>query len=91
MLNIEYTSQFKRDLKLLKKRRKDLLALQKIMNLIAEQKQLPVTLRDHHISGNWRYHRELHIESDWLLIYRCEQKRNTVVFVRTGTHSDLFS
>ena len=91
MLNIEYTTQFKRDLKLFKKRRKNLDVLQKIMSLISEQKQLSVNLRDHNISGNWHHHRELHIEPDWLLIYRYEHKRNVVVFVRTGTHSDLFS
>lgn len=91
MLNTEYTSQFKHDLKLSRKRGKNLLALQNIMTLVREQKQLPATLRDHHISGNWRHHRELHIEPDWLLIYRYEPKRNAVIFVRTGTHSDLFS
>ena len=27
--------------------------------------------RDHDLTGNWRGHRECHIQPDWLLIYRC--------------------
>lgn len=91
MLNTEYTSQFKRDLKLSRKRRKNLLVLEQIMMLVREQQQLPAKLRDHNLSGAWCHHRELHIEPDWLLIYRYEPKRNAVIFVRTGTPSDLFS
>jgi mRNA interferase YafQ len=32
--------------------------------------------------------RECHIEANWLLIYKLEGK--TMIFERTGTHSDLF-
>ena len=46
--------------------------------------------KDHNLIGNWNHHNELHISSDWLLIYRLISKRNTVIFVRTGTHADLF-
>jgi len=48
-------------------------------------------LKDHALSGNWHGFRELHIEPDWLLIYKliCEEK--VVIFTRTGTHSDLFN
>jgi DNA polymerase-3 subunit epsilon len=52
-------------------------------------------LRDHHhaLSGNqWKNCRELHVGGDFLLIYRIEplSKFEMVVFVRTGTHSELF-
>ena len=90
MLQIEYTSKFKRDLKLAKKRKKNMASLHQIMQQIEYEKQLSSKLRDHALSNNWQGHRELHIEPDWLLIYRLIPKENVVIFVRTGTHSDLF-
>ena len=85
MRKVEYTGQFKRDLKLARRRHKDLEALQNVMQLIENEQPLMPQLKDHSLSGNWSGHRELHVEPDWLLIYKiiC----NTVIFVRTGTHS----
>lgn len=40
MLHIEHTTQFRRDLKLAKKRRKDLELLKKLMHLIQEEKPI---------------------------------------------------
>lgn len=91
MRKIEYTSQFKRDLKLANKRKKNLGLLQKIMESIAREEPLSQKLKDHILTGNWKNHRELHIESDWLLIYKLVPDENVVIFVRTGTHSDLFT
>ena len=90
MLKIEYTGQFKRDLKKITKRQKKLDKLQLIMEFIAHKKKLPINLKDHALSGNWSHHRELHIEPDWLLIYKYIPKKSVIIFVRTGSHSDLF-
>ena len=90
MLKAERTSQFKRDLKLVKKRSKNLVLLQRVMKQIQNEKSLSSHLKDHPLIGNWKTHRELHIEPDWLLIYKLISEENTVVFVRTGSHSDLF-
>ncbi|MGP5370340.1 type II toxin-antitoxin system YafQ family toxin [Pseudomonas helleri] len=42
--------------------------------------------------GNWVGFRECHVGGDLLLIYRldAESKQEQIVFVRTGTHADLF-
>jgi len=90
MLTIEYTTAFKRDLKRAKKRNKNLNLLHEIMKKIANQEVLKPNLKDHPLRGNWREHRELHIEPDWLLIYKLIAKEKVVIFVRTGTHADLF-
>ncbi|MCF4151113.1 type II toxin-antitoxin system YafQ family toxin [Dethiosulfovibrio sp. F2B] len=37
--------------------------------------------------GNWGSHRSLHIEPDWILIYKVDQQ--TISLIRTGTHSDI--
>lgn len=43
---------------------------------------------DHPLEGDWADHRECHIGGDFLLIYRLDG--NAIVFVRAGTHSELF-
>jgi mRNA interferase YafQ len=90
VLKIEYTTQFKRDLKLAKRRKKNIELLQNLMELIVSQKVIPAKHKDHLLTGNWYGHRELHIQPDWLLVYELLLKEKTVIFTRTGTHSDLF-
>ena len=88
MRTLHYTRQFERDIKLQKKRGKELEKLKSILRCLAEEKPLAVKNRDHSLSGDFAGYRECHIESDWLLIYKLEG--DTVYLVRTGTHSDLF-
>lgn len=90
MLTVEYTNQFKRDFKLAKRRNRHLSALRFIMRRIENEEPLHEQLRDHPLMGNWIGHRELHVEPDWLLIYKLLSDMNAVIFVRTGSHSDLF-
>ncbi len=90
MLQIEYTNQFKKDLKLIKKSNKKLDRLKKAMEYIQKNIPLPYSFKDHSLKGNWTNHRECHLEPDWLLIYKQIIKENVVIFVRTGSHSNLF-
>jgi mRNA interferase YafQ len=89
MLTPVRTTQFKRDVKLAEKRGKKISLLKSIMADLIEEKTLPAKHKDHKLSGDYARHRECHIEPDWLLIYRLVSKE--IHFVRTGTHSDLFS
>ena len=61
--------------------------------LIANDAPLPPEWLDHPLTGDWAGHRECHIGGDFLLIYRLDDsgKSGLVVFVRSGTHSELFS
>ena len=88
MLSLLYTNQFKKDLKLARKRGKKLGKMDAIVSLLQEEKILPEKNRNHRLDGNYRDHWECHIEPDWLLIYL--KTSNTLTLVRTGTHSDLF-
>ncbi len=87
-LRVAATGNFKRDRKRASKRGKDLTKLDTIMRRLAAQDVLDAKHRDHKLVGDYRDHRECHIEPDWLLIYRVSDAE--IVFVRTGTHSDLF-
>ncbi len=93
MLNIVFrTTQFKKDFKSLLKKHYDPKKLQDAVDaLMAQNKPLLSTkYRDHPLTGNWRGYRELHIEGDWLLIYRIEHHELQLVLTRTGSHDDLF-
>lgn len=90
MFSIEYTGQFKKDLRRSKRRGLPLEKLENIMGIIALQDPIPESFKDHQLSGNWKGHRELHILPDWLLIYRVIEDDQTVIFVRVGSHADLF-
>jgi len=46
--------------------------------------------KNHPLSGNYTECFECHIRPDWLLIYMLDNNANTVIFLRTGTHADLF-
>lgn len=84
----ECSSQFKRDYKKMKFRGKSMAIMKSAMELLLMGKTLPEVYKDHH-KGRWKAFRELHLESDWLLVYRIAE--NTVYFTRTGTHSDIFN
>ena len=63
-----------------------------LLLLIANDEPLGPEWLDHPLKGGWAHHRECHIGGDFLLIYRLEAKgsRDIVVFVRAGTHAELF-
>jgi len=88
MKQIRRTSQFKKDVKRMKKRGEDLGKLKGVLEKIASGQELEPIHRDHVLIGQYKGTRECHIEPDWLLIY--EKAESEVVLIRTGTHSDLF-
>lgn len=97
MREIIRTSEFKRQLKLAKKRGKDLQKLVDIVEKLQKDEVLPEHNKDHNLTGNFVDFRECHIEPDWLLIYKKDNIRDednqeieVLKLELTGTHSDLF-
>lgn len=88
MRNLIRGTQFKRDVKLAERRGKNLAKLRELILLLVEGDSLPPRYKDHSLGGNWKHHRDCHIEPDWLLLYKIVG--NDLHLVRTGTHSDLF-
>ena len=87
---IKPTSQFKKDLKKMKKQHKNLNLLTEIINNLANAVPLPEKNRDHELSGYFKGCRECHIQPDWLLIYEINNNELILYLTRTGSHSDLF-
>lgn len=90
----KWTKQFRKDYKRLKKSgRYDMDKLQKIIELLIEEKGLPAKHYDHHLLGKWANRRDCHIEGDWILIYELSLNDDGIeiaTFHRTGKHSNLF-
>ncbi len=88
MLTPVWSGRFKRDVRRAKKRGKDTDQLRAVLSLLIEQKPLPASYNDHPLRGDWSGFRDLHIEPDWLLLYRVQG--DELQLARTGTHADLF-
>ena len=88
MLDVRYSTKFKRDFKICAKRRYNMALLQSIIDTLRIPDTLPPKNVDHNLSGNYAGYRECHISPDWLLIYRQDEKE--LYLYRTGTHADLF-
>lgn len=90
LYDVEMTSVFKKELKKAKKRGLDLQLLNDIVTKLQNGECLPEKNGDHALTGNWKNHRECHIQPDWLLVYRVIENELILLLVRTETHSDLF-
>jgi mRNA interferase YafQ len=88
MRQAAYSGQFRRDVKLAERRGKDMEKLKRVLRLLIEAEPVPKAYVDHPLKGEWRGWRDLHIEPDWVLIYKIDG--DTVRFERTGRHTDLF-
>ena len=89
--DVQFTTQFKRDLKLAKKQNKNLDELFEVIQLLANEEKLPIKYRDHALTGKYTGTRECHVEPDWLLIYEIHESVLILMLYRLGTHSQLFN
>lgn len=58
-------TQFRRDVKVARKRGKDMVKLRDIILLLIEGNPLPARYKDHKLGGDWTDFRECHIERNW--------------------------
>lgn len=89
----DYHKDFKKDWeKLSKSGRYDMNHLKRVMlHLIANDSPLGAEYKDHPLKGEFdEGTRECHIGGDFLLIYELWQGGKGIVFLSTGTHSELF-
>lgn len=90
----DYTKTFLKDWeRLIRSGRFDMNRLKEVMLLlIANDGPLGPEWTDHPLKGDKAAYRECHVGGDFLLMYRIEMapQAEAVVFVRCGTHADLF-
>jgi mRNA interferase YafQ len=84
-----FTGQFKKDRKRAAKRGRDVAHLDDVLRRLIADDTLEPRYRAHPLRGQYAGHWECHIEPDFLLIWYYAEG-DEIVFVRTGTHADLF-
>jgi mRNA interferase YafQ len=87
---IRKTVRYKKSLKKMLKRGKDIKKISAVVRMLAMGETLPPKYRDHALSGDLDGLRDCHIETDWLLLYYIEHNVLVLTLSDTGTHSDLF-
>jgi len=88
MLRIQTTSEFESDFRRIRRLGKDPELFWELVAILANEELIPAEYRDHELSGRWSGIRDVHIETDWLLLYQIVG--SDLVLVRTGRHKDLF-
>lgn len=69
-------------------RGRDLDVLRSVVRKLILDEELQPNRRPHPLKGDYADCMECHLGGDWLLIWRTTS--DEIVFVRTGTHDDLF-
>jgi mRNA interferase YafQ len=90
MYSISYTNRFNKDLKRCKKRGLDIQLIQKAVSLLASAGTLPAQYHPHKLINQKIETWECHIQPDWLMTWEQNDTELTLLFLQTGTHSDIF-
>lgn len=88
MKRVHSSTAFEKDIERLVRRNKDMEKLKSVIRSLVCGEKLDQIYRDHKLTENYYGYRDCHIESDWLLIYKCN--KDYLFLIRTGTYSDLF-
>jgi mRNA interferase YafQ len=90
MYAVLYTKTFERDVKRCKKRGLDITIISDVVDLLRKEGKLPAQYKPHKLKGDYEGKWECHLKPDWLLIWKQNDSEFTLLFMYTGTHSDLF-
>ena len=88
--DVQFTNQFKKDMKRAAKQKKNIEELYSVIEKIANGEKLGARYRDHLLSGNYEGCHGCHILPDWLLIYEIKDSVSILLLDRLGSHADLF-
>ncbi|MDA0376524.1 MAG: type II toxin-antitoxin system YafQ family toxin [bacterium] len=89
MYQLERTKGFNRDVKKFLASGGNVAKLQRALEYIETGKPLPARFRDHQLKGKLGHCRELHVDSDWLLVYEKDGKKLRVVCLWLLSHKKL--
>lgn len=72
------------------KRGFDMTLITTAMDLLEATGKLPKEYLPHKLKGNRKNQWECHIQPDWLMVWEQNDKELTLLFLESGTHSDLY-
>ena len=87
---VSVSGRFKKDFKRCIKRGLDMSLITTAMDLLEATGKLPAEYLPHKLSGDRKGQWECHIQPDWLMIWEQDDKQLTLLFLESGTHSDLY-
>lgn len=90
MYQVKFDRKFFKDVKLCRKRGLDINLLNNVIRILEEEGTLPQKYKPHKLVGDYAGCWECHIKPDWLLVWRQNDTELILLFIATGTHSDLF-
>jgi mRNA interferase YafQ len=90
MYKIVTTKRFEKEVMICIKRGFDISHLKEVMKILEEKGSLPQKYKSHKLSGNYSNCWECHIKPNWLLVWQQNKEDLILLFLNTGTHSDLF-
>jgi mRNA interferase YafQ len=92
MYQLTATTAFKKDLKKVKKNRKDFESTALILKTLELNgvDGVPESMKPHKLSGQYKDNWECHIKPDLLIIWIQIESPNNIKLIRIGSHSELF-
>lgn len=84
-----YSSRFQKDLKKYRNS-KFMTTFKEVIKLLIKNTKLDKKHCDHKLKGYIEDLRECHVKPDWLIIYTIDKENKTIIFKRTGSHTELF-
>ena len=65
--------------------------LKDVVDLLVEDGRVPEEYKPHLLHDKYAGLWECHIEDDWLLVWRQNDNKLTLLLTNTGSHQELFS
>ncbi|MCQ2340153.1 MAG: type II toxin-antitoxin system YafQ family toxin [Paludibacteraceae bacterium] len=90
MYSLCYAPKFLHSVKRCKQQGKDLTLLWDTVQQLVTTGRVPDSYSPHMLEREYMGYFECHIEDDWLLIWKQNDEKLTLVFFDTGTHEELF-
>lgn len=87
---VKYSTLFKKSFKKCMKRGCDREEFREVISILGETGTLPPKYKLHPLKGNYKGCLECHINPDWLLVWKQNDKDLILLLVDTGTHQDIF-
>ena len=84
------TTTFRKNIKKCIKRGYDMELLKTAICLLENSGRLPEEYCPHKLTGDYVGCWECHLNGDWLLVWKQNDRELILLFTGTGTHSDLF-
>jgi mRNA interferase YafQ len=90
MYTIKYSHKFVKAVRKCVKRGLDIKKLEQAVTILEKSGTLPQQYRPHKLMGKYAGKWECHIQPDWLLIWEKNDTELILLFLDTGSHSDIF-